>query len=162
MIDVGTSNNGSEEREPLTRRLAGMLSELEDAEVALTNEQAELAQRLATVNAELDRVAKVKRTILGEPARAGRPRGSGSTATTYKPSGKTLDNRKAVLAWLADRENGANFTAKDASRATSIPAQGLGPILVGLEKRGLIETTGRNADDRKVYRRTGKPVAEDD
>lgn len=150
-----------DERQPLSRRLAGMLSELEDAEVALTAEQADLSRRLATVNAELDRLAKVKRTILGEPAKKASTRRPAGTAPTSSP--KTTENRRKVVEWIDGRQNGGGpFTGGDVARGIGVDSRGLGPILKGLEVRGILEVIGRNEDDRKMYRRTDKALSEAD
>lgn len=153
-----------DERQPLQRRLAGMLSELEDAEVALTAEQSDLSKRLAIVNGELDRIAKVKRTVLGEDRPRGRPRSTSAPGERPTPrvTAKTRENRRLVLEWLAQSADGQHFTAKDAARGTGIPPQGLGPILVGLETRRLVQVVGQTEEGRKRYRRTDVPVPADD
>jgi hypothetical protein len=153
-VDTG---NDTTPRDELNRRFAGMLSELEDAEVALTTRQSELARELADVNTELDRLAKVKKVMLGEPA--GRAKRAG---TTPRVTEKTKENRRKALAWLAEHTNGANFIAKDMAVAIGVPPQGLGPILVGLETRGFVEITGTNEEGRKRYRRTDKAISDQD
>ena len=134
----------------LGRRFARMLSELEDAEVALVTRQSELSHELADVNAQLDRLASVKRVMLGQDAPKRRRKAD-------TPEGRTqaVANREVVAAWLNGRENAESFSAQDAATATGLPTQGLGPILTGMARRGLVEVVGTNDDGRKLYRRAG-------
>jgi hypothetical protein len=140
-----TDESTTTPREIVKRASAGALSTLEDAEVALATRQAALSRELHDVNAELDRLAKVKRLLLGEPApkRGSRPK---------KPS-DTEANRDRVTTWLADRDNG-EFSAGDIVEATGLNSHGLGPILSSLERRGVIVQAGMTDTHppRKRYR----------
>lgn len=150
-------NDDDEPRTGLDRTFAPMLSELEDAEVKLTAEHAKAVAEVRRIDAELQRLATVKRVMLGEP-KPKRTRGRATTEAkrvSDSPEGRAqaTANRERVMEWVRTLDNGRHFIAKDVARALSMNVQGLGPILNGLERHGLVEAVGMEGHPpRKRYR----------
>ena len=131
--------------ESLDRRLAGVLSELEDVEVALTQRESKLAKELADVHAELDRIHAVKAAIHGKPAK----RDKGPSEATQR-----RERVASIEAWIAGLDNGQTFSGRDVVDAVDgITAQGIGPVLAGLARNDYIKEVGVNDDGRKTYQR---------
>jgi len=135
--------------EQLERRLAGILSELEDAEVALTHRQSELAKELAGVDAELEKLQAVKAAIHGKPAPVS------SASRVRNPRSKTEENRAKVQAYVAGLDNGRSFAARELADAIDVTYQGIGPILSGMVRRGeIVEADEATEQGHKLYRKT--------
>lgn len=135
--------------EPLERRLAGVLSELEDAEVELTNKEHKLAKELRDTQGELERLQSVKAAILGKP----------TPTTARQPfagvQAKTKQNREKVTAFVAGLSNGATFSARDLAGAIDADLRGVGPILAGMVRRGDVrQAEGESDTGHKLYTRT--------
>jgi hypothetical protein len=160
MGETMTENNNDGPTVGLDRTFAPMLSELEDAEVKLVAEHAKAVAEVRRLDAELGRLQKVKSMMLGEP-KAKRA----ASSTTRRPSAQRGDtpegreqaarNRERVVEYITTLQGGAHFTAADLSKALDLPPQGLGPILSGMERNGLVENVGMTGErqPRKRYRK---------
>lgn len=130
--------------ESLERRLAGVLSELEDAEVDLTNKEARLAKDLAEVQDELERLQQVKAVIHRKP----------KPALWGSESAQRRERIEKVKAWIAALDNGRTFTGRElAESVDGVTTQGIGPVLAGLMRHGVVTETGTNKAGRKTYQR---------
>lgn len=143
-----TENNDGP-RSGLDRTFAPMLSELEDAEVKLVAEHARAVAEVRRLDAELGRIAKVKAVMLGDAKpkrdRSGRDRSG-------EDKGKAARNRERVMEYVRTLEPGRHFVASDLAKALDMPNQGMGPILAGVERHGLIEMVGMT-DERPARKR---------
>jgi hypothetical protein len=128
------------------RRLAGVLSELEDVAVDLTNKETKLAKELQEVQAELDKIHRVRAAIMGRPDAKPRP---------TRTRSDTRANRDKVTAFVAALSNGAKFSARDLAEAIDVDLRGVGPILAGMVRRGdVTHVEGELTDTgHKLYQR---------
>lgn len=154
-----TNNDHEAPSSPLQRTFAPMLSELEDAEVELTRQHAAAVREVQRLDAELERLRTVKKVMMGDTtpkAKRGRPRGEAARVAD-SPEGRAQAeaNRERVMEHVRDLDPGRHFTAAELSRVLDMPPQGLGPILTGLERHGMVEVVGMTdgRQPRKRYRR---------
>lgn len=139
------NGNGEDEATaPLERTFAVMLAELEDTETELTLKQSELARELQGVNEQLDRVATVKRAMLGP--KVGRPKGNAGSKNPTETSKQNKDKARKYA-----KQRGAEWwTPADMATAYGMPKMGVGPILAPLVNDGELERRERREDGRMV------------
>lgn len=134
------NNNGTEPAGDVERTFAGMLSELEDVATRLTVRQSELAKELSEVEAELHRVETVRAAMAGKS----------KPVPKYKANAsKGAEKVARITAWAKDRDG--EWTSTDAGEALGVSAQGLGPVLAGMVRRG--EAKVREVEDDAGKRR---------
>lgn len=143
----GESAMADDTLEPLERRLAGVLSELEDAEVELTNKEHKIAKQLQEIQGELDRLRSVKAAILGKPP--------SSAARPYTRSrSQRKESKEKIDAFVSALSNGQKFSARDLSETIDTDMRGVGPILAGMVRRGEVtEAEGESDTGHKLYQR---------
>src|SRR4051794_6265451 len=137
----------------LDRTFAVMLAELEDTETGLTQRQADLARQLADVDAELERIARVKAAMLGKPTRRV-PASGARTAAGHKRYGEAAarieENIRRVIEFAQGR-NGDSFTAGEVADELGLSRQGIGPMLLGMVRRGELEGGLQGEDGTRLY-----------
>lgn len=130
--------------EGLNRTFAGLLSDLEDEEVRLTGRQSELSKELREVEAELDRIAAVKRAIHGKTPPTSRP-----------PKAKGRARGQLADEFVAGLASGGTFTARELADHLDADGRGVGPIVSRLVREGTITVVEgeESSTGYRVYRR---------
>lgn len=129
-----SNNNDEAPTNTLDRTFAVMLAELEDAETALTQRQAALARQLDDVSSELDRLANVKAAMLGKPTK--KVRTTRAEPSKAGPTTPAAQEKVRAIIGLARERDGEPFTGAQAAERLGINAQGVGPVLAGMVRRG--------------------------
>jgi hypothetical protein len=129
------------------RKLAGVLSELEDVATELTQKETKLAKELQAVQTELERINNVRAAIMGSPPPQRRQPYAGNAS-------KTRQNREKVGAFVAALSNGQTFSARQLAEAIDVDLRGVGPILSGMVRRGDVrQAEGETDTGHKLYQR---------
>lgn len=132
-----SDNAAVAERSELDAFLTGIMGELEDQQVKLMHRQAALLEQLDDINAELERIDRLRAAALHRPRSTPEP----SKRKRYGIQGmRTANNKRAVLDYAKKHRE---FKAGDVAAQMGRTPQGVGAVISGLLSDGQLSVVRR-------------------